>query len=182
MRHPRLARRPAPRRLRLPLASALALAAALAASRPAGAQTAIQTGAVESTTARVFPFLGARVGTPQRLSLSTGIGFDLQPGADPMQPSGEFLVALAPGLGAERASLTYVYSSGRMGGGIAAGASVLRTVGNPWQAPSNATYAGADVAVLPFIAVGPRLGLLRRLSAPTGERSWLWTLDFGFGF
>jgi hypothetical protein len=160
------------------------LALTLAAAGPACAvaQTAVQTGAIEATTARVFPFLGARVGTPQRVSVSTGIGLALDPEVDPTQPSSELLLALAPGLGAERVSLTYVYSTGRMGGGIAAGASVLRTTGNPWEAPRNATYVGGDVAVLPFIALGPRIGVLRRVSAPTSDRDWLWTLDFGFGF
>ncbi len=187
MRRPRHPSHPTPGPVRSPRPPArtlaiIALVLAAAAPRHAAAQTAIQTGAVESTNTRVFPFLGARVGTPQRLSVSTGIGVDLDPGTDPTQPSSELLLALAPGLGAERASLTYVYSTGRMGGGIAAGASVLRTMGNPWQAPPYATYVGADIAYLPFIALGPRVGLLRRVSAPTDARPWLWTLDFGFGF
>jgi hypothetical protein len=142
----------------------------------------VDAGAAASPEARVFPFLGLRLGAPQRLSLTTGIGVNLDPAVDPTEPSREMLLALAPGLGAERASLTYVYSTGRFGGGVAASATVLRTVIRPWQAPPNATYIGADVALLPFVAVGPRVGLLRRVSAPTNDRPWLWTLDFGFGF
>ncbi len=87
-----------------------------------------------------------------------------------------------PGLGAERASVTYVYSTGRFGGGLAGGLSVLRTVHDPWQAPGNATYVGADFAVLPFIALGPRVGVYRRVSVPTADHPWLVALDFGFGF
>ncbi|HVA57291.1 MAG: hypothetical protein WBQ26_13150 [Gemmatimonadaceae bacterium] len=187
MRRPRRPRLPIPalahrHRPRARTLAALALILVAAAPNHATAQTAIQTGAVEATNTQVFPFLGARFGTPQRLSVSAGIGLNLDPGADPTQPSGELLLALAPGLGAERASVTYVHSTGHLGGGIAAGASVLRTVVHPWQAPPNATYVGADVAWFPFIALGPRLGLLRRVSAPTNSRPWLWTLDFGFGF
>lgn len=186
MRRPRpLFPRPHPRSL--PAAAALALLALLTLPGPtAQAQTAVETGAVESANARVFPFLGARFGVPQRLSVTAGIGIGLDDAAghnaDPTQASRELLVALAPGLGAERASLTYVYSTGRFGGGLAAGASVLRTVSHPWQAPANATYVGADLAVLPFIALGPRVGLLRRVSAPARDHAWLWTVDFGFGF
>jgi hypothetical protein len=137
---------------------------------------------VDAPGAQVFPFLGARFGTPQRFSLSGGLGVDLDPSNDPDQPSREVLLSLAPGLGAERASLTYVYSTGRFGGGIAAGATALRTIDHPWNAPANATYVGVDLAILPIIAIGPRIGLLHRVSRPTNDRTWIWTLDFGFGF
>ena len=164
-----------------PVLAALALAL-LAAPRPARAQTPVETGALESTNARVFPFLGARFGVPQRLSFTAGMGFSLFQDADPLQASHELLLSVAPGLGAERASVTYVYSTGRFGGGIAGGLSVLRTVHDPWQAPGNATYLGADLAVLPFIALGPRIGVFRRVSTPTSDHPWLLALDFGFGF
>jgi hypothetical protein len=146
------------------------------------AQSAVQTGGTQGPDLRLFPFLGVRAGTPQRLSVSAGAGLDLDPTADPGKRSREVLLALAPGLGAERASLTFVYSTGRMGAGIAGGLTALRTVDHPWNAPENATYIGADLSVLPIIAIGPRVGFLRRVSAPTSDRSWIWTLDFGFGF
>ncbi|MDE3152284.1 MAG: hypothetical protein KGL93_08550 [Gemmatimonadota bacterium] len=166
------------------LTTAAALLALPLAGTPqtARAQSAVQAGATPGPELRLFPFLGIRAGTPQRLSVSAGAGLDLNPGADPDQPSHEVLLAVAPGLGAERASLTYVYSPGRFGGGIAGGLTALRTVDNPWQAPGNATYVGADLAVLPIIAIGPRVGILHRVSRPTNDRAWLWTLDFGFGF
>ena len=145
-------------------------------------QSAVDAGAVDGPSARLFPFLGARFGTPQRFSVSGGMGLDLDPAAGPDQPSREVLLAVAPGLGAERGSLTFVYSPGRFGGGIAGGASVVRTIDHPWNAPENATYVGVDLAVLPIIAIGPRVGVLRRVSGPTGDRPWIWTLDFGFGF
>ena len=109
MRRPRRPRLPIPalahrHRPRARTLAALALILVAAAPNHATAQTAIQTGAVEATNTQVFPFLGARFGTPQRLSVSAGIGLNLDPGADPTQPSGELLLALAPGLGAERAS------------------------------------------------------------------------------
>ncbi len=163
-------------------AAACVLALALLRPTPLPAQSAIQTGAVTARTARVFPFLGARIGVPERLSATTGLGVDLDPGAAPDQPSREVLLALAPGLGAERGSLTFVYSTGRLGSGVAGGVSVVRTVSHPWSAPANATYVGADVALLPIIAIGPRVGLMRRVSRPTGDRPWIWTVDFGFGF
>lgn len=158
------------------------LALALLCPTSLRGQSAIQTGAVTARTARVFPFLGARAGVPERLSVSAGLGVDLDPEADPDQPSREVLLALAPGLGAERGSLTYVYSTGRLGSGIAGGVSVVRTVSHPWNAPANATYVGADLALLPIIAIGPRVGLMRRVSRPTDDHPWLWTVDFGFGF
>lgn len=164
------------------LLGTLALALALGIPEPAVAQDSGGTGAVESTNARVFPFLGIRAGVPQRLSFTAGVGMNLDQSPDPLQPSRELLVSVAPGLGAERASVTYVYSTGRFGGGIAGGFSVLRTVHDPWQAPGNATYVGADLALLPFIAVGPRVGIYRRVSTPTGNHAWLLALDFGFGF
>jgi hypothetical protein len=170
----------------LPAISAVAAALLALAPAPAAvrAQSAVDAGAGAAPAPgdRVFPFLGVRAGAPQRLSVTAGIGLNLDPAADPGRPSREILAAVAPGLGAERASLTFVYSTGRFGGGIAGGATALRTVTHPWNAPANATYVGADIAVLPIIAIGPRLGLLRRVSAPTGDRAWLWTLDFGFGF
>jgi hypothetical protein len=161
--------------LRLTLGALLLAFAAPATTR---AQTSMQT----ATNARIFPFLGARFGVPQRLSFTAGVGFGLGSPADPLQASHELLLSVAPGLGAERASATYVYSTGRFGGGIAGGVSVLRTVHDPWQAPSNATYVGVDLSLLPFIALGPRVGLMRRVSIPTGDHAWLWTADFGFGF
>jgi hypothetical protein len=159
-----------------------AILLALATPIAAAAQTPIETGAVESTNARVFPFLGMRFGVPQRLSFTAGMGFSLVRRTDPTLASHELLISVAPGLGAERASATYVYSTGRFGGGIAGGLSVLRTVHDPWQAPGNATYVGADLAVLPFIALGPRVGVFRRVSTPTEDHAWLLAVDFGFGF
>jgi len=170
-----------PRRIpRAGTAFGLALALLLPALLPA--QSAVDAGAVIGPELRVFPFLGARFGIPQRLAVAAGMGLDLNPNVDPNQPSREVLLSLAPGLGAERGSLTFVYSPGRLGAGMAGGASVVRTVNHPWNAPANATYVGVDLAVLPIIAIGPRIGLLRRVSRPTDDRPWLWTLDFGFGF
>ncbi|HET7632775.1 MAG TPA: hypothetical protein VFK16_10740 [Gemmatimonadaceae bacterium] len=177
---PRLARPFA--RPRWPLIAGTALALLLAGSAAARGQSAIQTGATQGPDLRVFPFLGIRAGTPQRMSVSAGVGFDLDPTADPSRPSRELLLVVAPGLGAERGSLTLVHSTGRYGGGVAGGFTVIRTVGHPWQAPANTTYVGADLSILPIIAMGPRLGLLRRVSGNTADRPWLWTLDFGFGF
>ncbi len=173
-----------PRRsLRNSLYASLALGLALAVSPGLlPAQSAVDAGAVTGPDIRIFPMLGARFGTPQRLSLSAGVGIDLNPRVDADHASREILLALAPGLGAERGSLTFVYSPGRFGGGIAAGASVVRTIDHPWNAPENATYVGVDLAVLPIIAIGPRLGVLRRVSGNTTDRPWIWTLDFGFGF
>ena len=168
---------------RPPAAPVLRLALALAlAPTLLPAQSAVQAGGVPVPAASVFPFLGARFGTPARFSVSGGIGVNLDPAVDANQPSREILLALAPGLGAERGSLTFVYSPGRFGGGIAGGASVVRTIDHPWNAPANATYVGLDLAVLPIIATGPRVGLLRRVSGATGDHPWIWTLDFGFGF
>ncbi|MGH7688331.1 MAG: hypothetical protein ACREN3_01850 [Gemmatimonadaceae bacterium] len=164
-------------RAALPLAIALALLPAAAR-----AQSAVDAGAVNGPAARLFPFLGARFGTPARFSVSGGIGVDLDPGVAATQPSREVLLALAPGLGAERGSLTFVYSTGRFGGGFAGGTSVVRTIDHPWNAPASATYVGVDLAVLPIIAIGPRVGILRRVSGTTNDRPWIWTLDFGFGF
>ena len=172
-------RRPIHSLARAGLALTLALALLPATGR---GQSAVQAGAVDGPTARLFPFLGARFGTPQRFSISGGLGLDLDPGAAPDQSSREVLLAGAPGLGAERGSLTFVYSPGRFGGGIAGGASVVRTIDHPWNAPANATYVGVDLAVLPIIAIGPRFGVLRRVSGAMNDRPWIWTLDFGFGF
>lgn len=163
------------------LCLALALALGLAPT-VLPAQSAVQAGGVPVPAASVFPFLGARFGTPARFSVSGGIGVNLDPAVDANQPSREILLTLAPGLGAERGSLTFVYSPGRFGGGFAGGASVVRTIDHPWNAPANATYVGLDLAVLPIIATGPRVGLLRRVSGATGDHPWIWTLDFGFGF
>ncbi len=165
--------------VRTGLALALALLLLPTATR---AQSAVQAGGVPVPAASIFPFLGARFGTPARFSVSGGIGLNLDPGAEATQPSREILLALAPGLGAERGSLTFVYSPGRFGGGIAGGASVIRTIDHPWNAPENTTYVGVDLAVLPIIAIGPRVGVLRRVSGATNDRPWIWTLDFGFGF
>ena len=154
----------------------------LAAPGAARAQSAVDAGAVDVPSAQVFPFFGARFGTPQRFSVSGGLGMNLDRGRDADQPSRELLLALSPGLGAERASLTYVYSTGRFGGGIAGGLTALRTIDHPWNAPANATYMGVDLSVLPIIAIGPRIGILRRVSTPTDNKAWIWTLDFGFGF
>lgn len=166
---------------RFAMASACALVFALPAA--ARAQSAVQTGSVESPPGgRVFPILGARFGVPQRVSVTAGVGLEVGRVPGHRDASQEILLALAPGLGAERASLTYVYSTGRYGGGVAVGPSVLRTVRHPWNAPANATYAGVDLAVLPIIAIGPRVGIFRRVSAPTSDTPWLVTLDFGFGF
>ena len=170
------------RSLRSTALAALSLAALALAAPTTHAQSAVQTGAIDAPSAKVFPFLGARFGVPQRFSISGGLGLDLDPNSAPNEPSRELLLALAPGMGAERASLTFVHSTGRFGGGIAGGLTAIRTVSRPWNAPANATYAGMDLSILPIIAIGPRIGLLRRVSAPTNDRAWLWTMDFGFGF
>ena len=166
---------------RVAMASGCALAFALPAA--ARAQSAVQTGSVESPPGgQIFPILGARFGMPQRVSVTAGVGLEVGGVPGQRDASQEVLLALAPGLGAERASLTYVYSTGRYGGGVAVGPSVLRTVRHPWNAPANATYVGIDLAVLPIIAIGPRVGLFRRVSTPASDTPWLMTFDFGFGF
>lgn len=170
------------RSLRTTTLAALSIAALALAAPTTRAQSAVETSAIDVPNVKVFPFLGVRFGVPQRFSISGGLGLNLDPTDGPDQPSRELLLSLAPGMGAERASLTFVHSSGRFGSGIAGGATAIRTVGRPWNAPANATYVGVDLSILPIIGIGPRLGLLRRVSNPTDDRAWLWTLDFGFGF
>ncbi|AHG88921.1 hypothetical protein J421_1384 [Gemmatirosa kalamazoonensis] len=119
------------------------------------------------------PVFGLHVAGPVRASASVGVWL----GEDPRHDAASGAVLLVePGLRGGRASVGYAYAlRGGFGSFVTARASALRTwrmVGPP------RTYAGAEVQVLPLLAVGPRLGAF----VPTsGARRVLWILDVGLG-
>jgi hypothetical protein len=144
----------------------------------AGAQGAC-TGC-DSTRSHVFPALGIRAGTPQKVSFALGIvaGMEWQKyGAD---RSRDFALFFEPGLGAARISAAYIKGIGSMGSGYGVAATVMRTWSQPWTISPNTTYVGAELLVMPLFLAGPRIGVMRRL---TGSMSsgWFLVADFGIG-
>jgi hypothetical protein len=133
------------------------------------------------TKSHVFPALGLRVGTPQKGSVAIGVvaGVDWQKGGTDY--SRDVALFVEPGLGASRASVSYINGIGNMGSGFGLAATVLRTAGGPWTFRPNTTYVGGELFVWPLFLAGPRVGLFRRVSGDAMIGRWFFAADFGIG-
>jgi hypothetical protein len=163
-----------PRSMRCVIALSL-VAAAYAPARAQGACTGC-----DSTRSHVFPMVGLRVGTPQKVSAAVGIvvGMEWQKyGAD---RSRDIALFVEPGVGAGRASVAFIKGIGSMGSGYGVAATVLRTWKQPWSITPNTTYVGGEVLIMPLFLTGPRVGLMRRITGPS-KGSWFLVGDFGVG-
>ncbi len=63
-----------------------------------------------------------------------------------------------------------------LGSGWIGRATVLRTTGKAWRAPSQATYVGPELQFMPLFAIGARVGGLFRVGGKGGQRGLL-TID-----
>jgi len=120
------------------------------------------------------PVFGVHVGGPVRASAAVGVWLGEDPRHD--DASGA-LVLVEPGLRAGRLSLGYAYAlRGGFGQYVTGRATALRT----WRMNGGPRdYLGAEVQVLPLLAVGPRLGVF--VPVDKGPKRVLWMLDVGVG-
>jgi hypothetical protein len=107
----------------------------------------------------VSPALGVHYGNPLRISLAGGVLVDVSE----RRNDGVVVVAEAGQQGNE-VSLGYFRMFGRFGSGYSLRAAALRTVGEPWNASPNTTYAGVEAHWMIAFGVGARVGYLRRTS------------------
>jgi hypothetical protein len=135
-----------------------------------------------TTRFHVLPAAGLQVGTPQKVSAALGIVVGEDFVRDGRDHSRNLALFAEPGLGGGRASLAYVsHGYGSFGSGFGVAATMLRTWREPWQLEPNQTYVGGEVLLWPILFVGPRIGLLRNVSAVETSRHWFWSLGFGVG-
>jgi hypothetical protein len=122
------------------------------------------------------PVIGLHAGGPIRASAVVGVWVGENPRHD--DASGALLL-VEPGLRGGRVSIGYAYAlRGGFGSFVTARATALRT----WRAVGGPRdYAGAEVQVLPILAVGPRLGAFVPIDHGPRPRRVLWMLDVGLG-
>ncbi len=155
------------------------------APRPVSAQPAPCRGAdcsdTTQTRSHTFPALGIRVGTPQKASAALGIvrGVEYQRRGSDRSRDVAFFVE--PGIGASRASVSYINGIGNMGSGFGIAATFLRTAGKPWGLTPNTSYVGGELFLWPVFLAGPRVGVFRRISGDAMLGRWFLGADFGFG-
>lgn len=130
---------------------------------------------------RVLPAVGLRVGSPQKASLALGVVSRAEWQDDGRDYSRNLVAFIEPGITAARGSLGWIQGIGNMGSGLGAAATVLRTWNTPWTLPSNGTFVGGELFVLPIFLVGPRAGLFKQVSGGSDMKRWYFTIDFGFG-
>jgi len=85
-------------------------------------------------------------------------------------------IAAEPGLGGWRASAGAVKLTSELGSGWIGRATVLRTTGKAWRAPSQNTYVGPELQFMPLFAIGARVGGLFRVGGKGGQHGLL-TVD-----
>lgn len=148
------------RRVRIAPGSFAVLLAVAPAALPAG-PVAAQRAAPEPARVGLAPVLGVRVGAPQQLSLTLGVGRWQHRAAG--ERTAVAFAAVEPGLGAGRVSVGYFRGHGNLLAGAAARASALRTWRDPWAVAPNRTYVGLEVSG--HAVLSARLGLFHRASA-----------------
>lgn len=116
---------------------------------------------------------GVHYGVP--LKWSAALAARLPGGGKNWRP----FVAAEPGIGGWRASVGYAKMTSDLGSGHVARATLLRTSNNAWRADPQATFAGAEIQVMPLFALGARVGGFFRVGGRGGQRGLL-TADVSF--
>lgn len=133
------------------------------------------------TRVRILPAVGIRAGTPQKASIAVGVVSRAEWQVNGRDYSRNLMAFVEPGLTAARGSVGYVQGIGSLGSGFGIAATVMRTWNEPWTLPSNGTFVGGELLVLPIFLVGPRAGLFKQVSGGSDMKRWYFTIDFGFG-
>ena len=118
-----------------------------------------QRAGVKEPTPHISAAFGVHYGSPMRMSLAGGVLVDMSA----RRNDGVVAVAEAGQQGAE-VSLGYFRMLGRYGSGYSLRAAGIRTLGNPWNASRNTTYAGVEASWMVAFGAGARVGYLRRTS------------------
>jgi hypothetical protein len=173
-----------PERLRrMRMAVVAALVPALVADRPGAAQAPPSRAQGDSTPAKshVFPAVGIRAGTPQKVSVALGVvtGVDWQ--SRGAEHSRNIAFFVEPGLGATRASIAYITGVGNMGSGFGLAATGLRTSSSPWTLARNTNYVGGELIIWPIFFTGVRIAVFRRVSGQATMGRWFLGGDLGVG-
>jgi hypothetical protein len=129
---------------------------------------------------RVYPALGLRVGTPQKVSAALGVMAGMEWQVRGKDYSRYLAAFVEPGLAGARASAGYVKGVGDMGSGYGIFASVLRTFDDSWTLAQNSSFVGGEVVLWPIVLAGPRIGVFRRVHGSAGG-GWYLVADFGLG-
>ncbi|MEP6730078.1 MAG: hypothetical protein ABJE10_05550 [bacterium] len=110
-------------------------------------------------TPHISPALGVHYGTPLRFSASAGVLVDMS------EHRNDGVVATVEiGQQGNEISAGYFRMLGRFGSGYSLRLAAVRTVGEPWNASPNTTYAGVEGSWMIAFGVGARVGFLRRTS------------------
>jgi hypothetical protein len=164
---------------------AAALVALVVASAPLAAQVCrdcpVTARDSASMTSHIFPALGLRVGSPQKISGALGLVMGTEWTKGGKDRTRDAAIFIEPGLSAGRVSAAFLTGFGNLGSGFGIAATALRTWKDPWTLPENTTYVGGEVIVWPVVLFGPRLGLFRRLSGDNRSGRWFLSADIGFG-
>jgi hypothetical protein len=165
----------------VPALCGVTLAAHSAAAQTPPCQGAECSQDTTPTRSHIFPALGVRVGTPQKVSVALGVVLGVEWQLRGTDYSRDVAFFVEPGLGASRLSVAYINGIGNMGSGYGVAATVLRTASKPWTLVRNTTYIGGEMFLWPVFLSGPRIGLFRRMSGEATIGRWFLGADFGFG-
>ena len=111
----------------------------------------------------ISPAVGLHYGSPMRSSAAVGALIDMS-----AHRNDGVLVAVEVGQQGNEASVGYFRMLGRFGSGYSLRLAAVRTVGEPWNASPNTTYAGVEAQWMIAFGVGGRVGYLRRASKASG--------------
>jgi hypothetical protein len=114
-------------------------------------------------TPQISPVVGVHYGSPMRISAAGGLMFEMS-----RHRNDGVVIALEVGQQGNEVSAGYVRMFGSFGSGYSLRAAALRTVGEPWNASPNTTYAGVEASWMIAFGVGARVGYLRRASRSSG--------------
>ncbi len=114
---------------------------------------------VAEPTPHMSPALGLHYGSPLRFSVAGGVLVDVSE-----RRNDGIVAVIEPGQQGTAVSTGYFRMFGRFGSGYSLRVAALRTVGEPWNASPNTTYAGVEGNLMLAFGVGARMGYLRRTS------------------
>jgi hypothetical protein len=129
-------------------------------------------------TPHISPALGVHYGSPMRFSAAGGLLIDMSE-----HRNDGVVVMVEVGQQGNEASMGYFRMLGRFGSGYSVRLAAVRTVGEPWNASPNTTYAGVEAQWMIAFGVGGRVGYLRRASKTSGlePHDNLATIGVGIG-
>lgn len=150
------------RRLAIPVLLVVLLASRVEAQTPQ-----------DSGYVKISPAVGVHYGTPLKWSVAAGGLFDFR------GPHNDGVIAMAEmGQGGAEASVGY-FRMMRFGQGFDVRLAGIRTSPEPRNAAPETTYLGAEAHLMFLLGVGGRVGVYRRASPYSGEKTYDNLVAFG---